>query len=203
MKKLTLVASFALAALFASNAMAGEDISQAAQTASDVCSKCHGDKGDSTSPLFPRLAGQQAAYLEQELKLFRDKGRGDPHARAYMWGIAGPLTDDQIKGLATYFSQQRPVKGTPASDPALAAKGKALFQHGDDARGIPVCASCHGERAEGNDAIPRLAGQWEDYLVNQMEAFRGTLRVNETMHANTEHLTNDDIQALAAYLSSL
>ena len=203
MKKLTLVASLALAALFASNAMAGEDISQAAQTASDVCSKCHGPGGASTSPLFPRLAGQQAAYIEQELKLFRDKGRGDPHARAYMWGIAGPMTDDQIKGLATYFAKQPAIKGDAADDAVLVAKGRALFQKGDEARGVPVCADCHGKQAEGNDSIPRLAGQYEDYLAGQMEAFRGTLRENETMHANTEHLTNDDIKALAAYLSSL
>ncbi len=203
MKILTVVAGFALAATLAGSAFAAEVDPAAVQTANEICSKCHGPNGASQSALFPRLAGQQAAYLDQELKLFRSRGRADPHAQAYMWGIAGPLTDEQIKGLADYFAAQPPVKGDPADDPALAAKGKQIFDHGVEARGIPVCADCHGKDAVGNDTIPRLAGQHRDYLVTQMQAFRGLLRENETMHENTKNMTDGDVRALAEYLSSL
>jgi cytochrome c553 len=201
-KSLTIVAGIALATVLAGSAFAAEADPAAVQTANDVCSKCHGPGGASQSALFPRLAGQQAAYIDQELKLFRDRGRGDPHARAYMWGIAGPLSDGQIKGLAEYFAMQPPVKGEPAGDAALAAQGKDIFEKGVPARDIPVCADCHGKNAEGNDGIPRLAGQHRDYLVIQMQQFRGLLRENETMHDNTKNLTDDDIRAVAEYLSS-
>lgn len=202
MKKLTITAAAALAVALASSAFAA-DAESGAKLSADVCSKCHGPSGVSASPLFPNLAGQKEAYIDQQLKLFRERGRGDPHARAYMWGIAGPLTDNQIADLAAYFSAQKPVKGEPAADPALAAKGATLFAKGDESRGVPACATCHGEKAQGNDGFPRLAGQHGDYLIAQMEAFRGTLRESEVMHANASGLTNDDIKALAEYLSSL
>ncbi|WP_155419476.1 c-type cytochrome, partial [Chromobacterium subtsugae] len=44
------------------------------------CANCHGTDGNSISPLFPRIAGQQAAYLQQQLKLFREKSRSDQAA---------------------------------------------------------------------------------------------------------------------------
>lgn len=203
MKTLTLVAGIALAATLAGSAFAAEADPAAVQMANDVCSKCHGQGGASQSALFPRLAGQQSAYIDQELKLFRSRGRADPHARAYMWGIAGPLSDDQIKGLADYFAMQPPVKGEPAGDPALADQGKQIFTKGVPAHNVPVCAACHGKNAEGNDTIPRLAGQHRDYLVTELQDFRNQLRANETMHDNTKNMTDDEIRAVAEYLSSL
>ncbi|OIQ77384.1 cytochrome c-552 precursor [mine drainage metagenome] len=203
MKKLILSATTALVVAFAGSAFAADISPAAVKTADNVCSKCHGAGGATTSPLFPRLAGQQAGYIEQELKLFRDRGRGDPHAQAYMWGIAGPMSDQQIKELAVYFANQPPAPGQAVSDKELAAKGKALFQNGDDSHGIPACASCHGKMAEGNDTVPRLAGQSSDYLMGQLEAFRSKLRENDTMDTNAQSLSNDQIKALAAYLSSL
>ena len=50
-----------------------------------VCATCHGPRGNSTSPAFPRLAGQQAPYIEAQLVSFRGRTRGDPAAQAYMW----------------------------------------------------------------------------------------------------------------------
>ncbi|MDA8233171.1 MAG: c-type cytochrome [Magnetospirillum sp.] len=203
MKTTLLSSAFALALVVSGGAFAADGNVQAgAKLASDVCSKCHGDKGVSPSPLFPNLAGQKAGYIENELHLFRDRGRGDPHARAYMWGIAGPMTDAQISDVAAYFAAQTPVHGSPASDTALAEKGKAIFEKGVEARQIPACAACHGKNAEGNDTIPRLAGQYKDYLVTQMLEFRGLLRDNETMHENTAHMTDDDARAVAEFLSS-
>ena len=55
-----------------------------------------------------------------------------------MWGVARPLTDVQIHGLAVYLSSRPAVKGTPSADPALAARGKALFEKGVPDRQIPA-----------------------------------------------------------------
>jgi cytochrome c553 len=200
---------FATTALAVAIATAG--IAQAADGANtavrsmvgNVCSKCHGETGVSTLPLFPILAHQQKQYLINQLTAFRDHGRADPHAEAYMWGIAGPLGNDTIDGLATYFSEQKAAAGRPAEDAAMVAEGRKLFQHGDLAKGIPACADCHGKKAEGNGEFPRLAGQHQNYIVTQLLAFRGLLRKNVLMDANAKDLTDQDARAIAAYLSTL
>ena len=168
--------------------------------ATTVCQNCHGAQGDSLSATFPRLNGQQADYIAAQLKSFRSQSRSDPHARAYMWGMASQLDDGMIDGLAKYFAAQKPTQ--PQSGGALAADGKNIYMNGADAQNIPACQACHGEHAEGNSVIPRLAGQHAYYLKSQLEAFRSTLRENDVMHANTKDMTNSQIEALVSYLAN-
>src|SRR5579864_4601832 len=85
------------------------DRSAALDLVAKECSTCHGPKGISVSPTFPNLAGQQAEYLEAQLKAFRDRSRADPHAQAFMWGMAAQLTDSTIKEIADYFASQPPA----------------------------------------------------------------------------------------------
>jgi cytochrome c553 len=167
-----------------------------------VCSSCHGVGGNSVSPTFPRLAGQQQAYLVTQLKAFRDHTRADPHAHTYMWGMAARLDDQTIAGVAAYYASQKPVEGRPR-DPALMAAGKIIFEQGNVETGVPACAGCHGDKAQGMDAFPRLAGQHADYLKLQLQAFSANTRANEMMHDNSKNLTEPEISQLAAYLASL
>ena len=171
---------------------------------SNACSKCHGATGLSVSPIFPNLAAQQTSYIETQLKLFRQRARSDPHARAFMWGIARGLTDDQIEGLAQYFASQPPARGMVPSNPALAEKGKVIYENGVPARGVIACMTCHGPNAEGqgDNAFPRLAGQHRDYLVLQLQYFRGLLRENAIMQGVAANITDDEIASLAEYLAS-
>ncbi len=165
-----------------------------------VCQNCHGPHGDSVSSMFPRLNGQQAAYIVSQLKNFRDHHRSDPHAQAYMWGMASQLDDATIQGLAEYFSEQKPTE--PQRGGALASEGKKIYMNGVEAQNIPACQACHGDHGEGNDVIPRLAGQHAEYLKTQLEAFRSTLRESDVMHANTKDMTNSQIEALVSYLAN-
>ena len=174
----------------------------AAQLVSNACSKCHGFNGVSTSPLFPILAGQVPGYIESELRLFRQRGRSDPHARAVMWGIARALTDEQIKGVARYFSTQPAVTGKGSSNPALADKGKLLYENGTPERDIEACTVCHGHNGEGVNSQPRIAGQHRDYFVLEMVQFRSGLRENKVMQHVTEKMTDDEIAALVEYIST-
>jgi cytochrome c553 len=164
------------------------------------CSTCHGARGTSVSPTFPNLAGQSAAYLEAQLKAFRDRSRADPHAQAFMWGMAAQLTDSMISDIAAYFASQPPAKGTPAGRDEVAA-GKAIYEDGIGAQRVPACKSCHGPKAEGNGPFPRLAGQHRDYLEKQLEAFAVNLRANPIMHENSKSLTALQISQVAAFLS--
>src|SRR5262245_50716197 len=168
---LGVVAGLALVfSLSASVGCAAED-QEIKRYTSQVCAACHGPKGNSTSPAFPRLAGQQAAYIEAQLTGFHDRTRGDPAAQAYMWGMASQLDAQDIKQLAAYYSAQRPVPGT-SGDKTLMTQGKKIYEQGMPDAGVPACATCHGAAAEGKEAIPRLAGQHAAYLVKQLAYFK-------------------------------
>ena len=166
-----------------------------------VCSTCHGPRGISTSPMFPHLAAQQAVYLETQLKAFRDRSRADPHAQAFMWGMAAQLTDATITEIAAYFASQRPAPGKPAGREEIAA-GKKIYQEGVPAQQVPPCQSCHGDKAAGNGPFPRLAGQHRPYLERQLAAFISNARANEIMHENSKNLTALQISQIAAFLSA-
>jgi cytochrome c553 len=165
-----------------------------------VCQDCHGENGDSISPTFPRLNGQQADYIAAQLKNFRDHKRADPHAQAYMWGMAATLNENLIEGLAHYYASQPPTQ--PQSGGALAAEGRKIYVEGVAAQNIPSCQACHGEHGEGNGQFPRLAGQHAAYLTAQLESFRSLLRDNDIMHANTKDMTDRQIEAIVSYLAN-
>lgn len=165
-----------------------------------VCQNCHGPKGDSVSGTFPRLNGQQEKYIEEQLKNFRDHNRGDPHAMAYMWGMAAQLDDALVAGIAKYYAEQKPTP--PQTGGALAAQGKLIFTNGVVEHNIPPCAACHGDHGEGDGDVPRIAGQHADYLKHQLEAFRALLRENQVMHANTKDMTDSEIEAIVSYLAN-
>ena len=197
---LALSASFSLAATLAM----ADDPSAVNEAAMDkistTCQSCHGSQGDSVSSTFPRLNGQRAEYIAAQLKNFRDHKRTDPHAQAYMWGMAAQLEDDIIGEIANYYAKQKPT--LPQSGGELAAQGKKIYMYGVDAQNIPACQACHGEHGEGNDVLPRIAGQHADYLKKQLEAFRSTLRESDVMHANTKDMTDSQIEALVSYLAN-
>ena len=67
-----------------------------------------------------------------------------------------------------------------------------------------VCAACHGVAGISNAPIwPNLAGQKEQYLIDQIKAFRDGKRQNASMQPMVANLTDTDIENLAAYYSSL
>ncbi|HFD11605.1 MAG TPA: cytochrome c [Crenotrichaceae bacterium] len=67
----------------------------------------------------------------------------------------------------------------------------------------PSCAGCHGIKAEGISPYPRLAGQPLRYLQQQLTHFRTGQRNNSIMQVMRINLSDDDIQSLALYLSTL
>jgi len=193
----------ALAALFVADVSArAQDNSAALNLIRRECSTCHGPQGISVSPTFPNLAAQTKQYLDAQLKAFRDRSRADPHAQAFMWGMAAQLTDDTIKQMAEFFAQQPPPRGE-AADRAEVAAGEKVYKEGIEKQDVPACMTCHGDKAQGNELFPRLAGQRRTYLEKQLEAFSASLRANEIMHENSKKLTARQISELAAYLSSL
>lgn len=205
MKSITVIVSTLSLCLVAPLALADDTGDQAAAEAARVkietaCQTCHGPIGNSVVATFPRLNGQQADYIIAELKQFHDHSRDDPHARAYMWGMASQLDNSIIAAIAKYFASQKPTE--PQKGGELAAQGEKIFMNGVETRDIPPCATCHGAHGDGNSVIPQIAGQHADYLKSQLEAFRTLLRPSDVMHANTKEMTDSEIEAIVSYLAN-
>ena len=114
---------------------------EAGAAVANVCVACHGVNGNSSNPEWPRLAGQNAAYIEHQLHLLHDGHRtgkaGDAMA-AMMPPMASTLSDADIENVAAFFSQQTP-SGLEA-DPSYWKAGEKIYRFGDAARSIPACA---------------------------------------------------------------
>ncbi len=67
------------------------------------CDRCHGIDGNSIDPRAPALAAQRADYLEKVLLAYKSGARKSPQMAA----MTGMLSEDDIAGLAAYYSRQR------------------------------------------------------------------------------------------------
>ena len=188
-------------------AAAQPDLAKAKQTAEQVCGACHGTDGNSQIPVTPKLAGQHAEYLNKQLRNFKSEG-GKPAERAnpIMGGMVAALSEDDMKGLSTYFSGQQ-LKPESAKNKASIELGQKLWRAGDIKRGIPACAACHGPAGAGLPAqYPRLSGQFADYTEAQLKAFRAGERANDPakmMRTIALKMTDPEIKAVADFAAGL
>jgi cytochrome c553 len=182
------------AAQVAADAERGEAIVQG------KCFICHGSAGESSSPVFPRLAGQNAAYVARQLADYRSGKRKS----STMQPMVEDLTADDFTALGAYFAS-RPSVGHEVADPDLAQMGRFIFLRGNPYAGVAACATCHGADAHGSEGLPRLAGQHAQYTENQLKQFNARERSNDNavMHGIASKLTELELKAVAAYLSGL
>jgi cytochrome c553 len=173
-------------------------VAQGTPSGAVACAQCHAFTGGSdTSGAFPRLAGQPAAYLAEQLRDFATGAR----ANAIMGPIAKGLSADDIEDVAAYFAKvASPVPPLASPDPALVKEGEGIAETG--IKGIPACGVCHGAHGAGEPpSIPYLAGQYARYTAFQLQMWRRGLRRNspEAMGLFAKKLDDDEIAALAAY----
>ena len=173
----------------------------AIKLATQVCSSCHGPGGNSVSPTFPKLAGQQEAYLVAQIQAFKSGKRNEQEAHDYMLGMTTLIDDTTAVALARYFARQPAPQGIPGN-PAQVAAGKQVFEQGIAGSVVP-CASCHGAHAEGNGIFPRLADQHAAYIVRQLNVIQTNLRNSPVMHGIIKNLKPENMRDVAAYLQSL
>jgi cytochrome c553 len=192
-------AASALAVLaLAAPARAAPDLARAEAIVQGRCFVCHGIGGESASPLFPRLAGQHAAYVARQLADYQSGRRSSSTMQAMVAG----LDSAELLALGAYFASQ-PTARQAVEDAALAERGRAVYQRAGAASGAAACTSCHGADAHGSDTLPRLAGQHARYIENQLRQFSRGARSHPVMQAVAGTLTDAELQAVAVYLSSL
>ncbi len=168
----------------------------------ELCQECHGEDGNSLSMSTPKLAGQSAAYIAKQLEDFQSGAR----KHVVMSEMAAPLNDADRADIAAWFASHK--RTLEEKLPGL--RGRDLFLYGDVDRGIPQCANCHGEKAQGMEMrgvnYPALAAQHRTYLRIQLINWKLGERRNSpdgVMNRVVQNLCDDDIDALAEYLSSL
>jgi cytochrome c553 len=170
------------------------------------CASCHQQNGAGQPDVgIPRLAGLSSSYIAAQLEYFATGARKDPVMSPY----AAMLTPVQRQAVADYFASL-PVPRQPDLIQAREAtldRGRTLFLDGDYHSGLLSCSQCHGRTGLGVSAFsPRLAGQSADYIAQKLEQWEsGDLRdpKGSFMRAEASHLTQSDIAALAAFVSSL
>ncbi len=187
--------------------VAKPDANRGQQVVSTVCVACHGADGNSASELYPKLAGQHAEYIAKQLKDFKPQASGQAaRVNPIMAGMAGGLTDQQIADIAAYLSSQT-MKPGAAHNADTVALGQKIYRGGIAEKGVPACAGCHGPAGQGIPAqYPRLSGQWAAYTANQLSAFTqgaGARNNSEPMHAIASRLSDNEIKAVADYISGL
>ena len=160
----------------------------------EACAGCHGEGGNSQTPGNPSIAGQPKIYIENLLVLVREGMRGSEA----MQGVMRGMSDKEIIAVAKHFSAM-PARAAPGeTDSALAKRGRVLAAK-------LRCGICHLQDFSGQQQVPRLAGQREEYLVSIMLAFRDNPPpgVDTQMSAALYGISDADIRAMAHYLARM
>ena len=213
---LSLAAAFVCMSLGIANIAAADTLvgsAEAGSTKAAVCTACHGVNGNSANPEWPNLAGQNAAYVREQLSMFKARKR----INEIMFPIVKDMSDQDFADVAAFFSAQTPA-GLEA-DPSYWKAGEALYKSGDATRSIPACTACHGPSGQGNPGAgyPALRAQHSVYTVKQLQDYLTKNRyrdasdaaiVNQTrnsamMTTIAARLSPEDIRNLASYLQGL
>lgn len=165
-----------------------------ARTKAQVCFGCHGPDGNSQSADYPILAGQSWRYIYIELKDFKEGRRSDPQ----MSPMAAMLSTEDMMLLGQFFAarKQAPIKFQ--ADPAKVEAGRKTSD-------AALCPMCHLGDFVGQNEIPRVAGQWPQYIKKQLTDFRARRRTNDAgnMTSVAATLSDADIENLSQYIGNL
>jgi cytochrome c553 len=158
-----------------------------------ACAACHGPGGNSQIPQFPSLAGQPKVFVENQLVLIREGLRDVPSMKE---AVAG-MSDETIVALAIYYAAQAPA---PRAVPLQQEK----YRLGEQTSKKMLCGTCHLPDYSGQNQVPRLAGQHEEYLLTSMKQFRDSPGPGRDtiMAASLHGLTDADLANLAHYLAA-
>ncbi|MCE2907236.1 MAG: cytochrome c4 [Burkholderiaceae bacterium] len=179
---------------------AAADLKRAQEIVEGKCFMCHGIDGESSSPIFPRLAGQNAQYVARQLADYASGKRRSTQMQPMVEGLTA--SDFEVLGR---FYESRPVHQHAIEDPELALVGRFVYARGNPFSGVPACASCHGANGQGTAQLPRLAGQHAAYTERQLKQFNQRERTNDNavMHNIARQLTELETKAVASYISGL
>lgn len=188
----------------------GKTIANAGSGAVLACVTCHGAQGEGNAAAgFPFLAGQGVQYITEQLSNFHDGKRQNP----IMEPIAKAMSADQMKAVASYYSQLSPPWDKTALSnnldlyPAEGQSGAWIANRGDWDNNIPACIQCHGPGGVGvGTAFPAIAGLSAPYITAQFKAWQAGTRdagPQSLMGDIAKRMNDQQIQATADYFAAL
>jgi cytochrome c553 len=188
-----------------------------------ACAACHGQGGNSASPAFPKLAGQNARYLIKQMEDIQCGGLStEEQAQSKCTARNVPTMAGQLNGksaqdladIAAYYASQTQSGGQ--ANEALAVIGEKIYRGGLAKKGVAACTACHSPTGKGNApaGYPALAGQHADYIATQLRAFRDAADYNDGRGRSNDGdtkimrdiafpMSNHEIEAVASYISGL
>jgi cytochrome c553 len=157
------------------------------------CLGCHGASGRSETPDVPSLGGQPSFYLTVQLLMFRERMR----AVEPMTGMLQGASDDTLRAMAEALAKLPPPRpNAEEPDAARSAHTRALIQQ-------HRCNICHRADFSGEENVPRLAGQREEYLLESLRGYKDNSRRGyDTQMADVAApLSDADMADLAYFLA--
>ena len=203
MKNLILAGLVAVSGLtMAGSALAGDAVAGKAKSA--ACGGCHGFDGNSQIVMYPKLAGQNEAYITKQIKDFK---ADSTRKNEIMKSMVAALSDEDAADIGAYFQAQS-LSAAATFDETKIAAGRELYKGGNLQTGLPACQACHGPKGSGTAGIgyPQLGGQYVDYTLAQLKAFKDGSRMNddkELMRSVVKNMSEEDMIAVANYIASL
>jgi cytochrome c553 len=159
------------------------------------CLACHGAEGRFENAEVPSLGAQPSTYALIQLFMFRERLRlSEP-----MNAMANELSDDDLQTMAAAIAALPPPE--PPADPGDAARlgqARALIEQNH-------CNICHLADFSGQENVPRLADQREDYLLKTMRDYKSGARhgYDATMAEVLQPTSDAQLVDFAYYLSHL
>ncbi len=157
-----------------------------------TCAGCHGIEGYSNAfPTYPvpRIGGQHAESVLAALKAYQAGAR----KHGSMEGNANGWSEKDLQDIAAFVSRRKlstetnVISGNPTAGKAKAA----------------TCAGCHGDDGNSVDVnYPRLAGQYEGYLIKSLRDYKKSVRKNPIMNSMAESLSEEEIKDISAFYAS-
>ena len=158
-----------------------------------TCFACHGEHGQSETENTPSLGGQQAPYALIQLFMFREKLRTfEP-----MNDMTKGLSDDDLQNFADIISKlPAPQPATGPVDDARIGRAQALVEQNR-------CNFCHLPNFAGQQNVPRIGAQREDYLVKALRGYKDNSRhgYDASMADVIAPITDEQILDLAYYVA--
>ena len=182
-----------------------------------TCAACHGEFGQGGKRgEYPRIAGQRAGYIMDQLKSFRARTR--VNIPMFPYTQERELPDEDIRDVAEYLAsielptKMPTFKGDEGALTRLNMVEKVMIvprAEGDVENGKAVfqknCATCHAKTGMGRGKFPMLVGQYTNYLKRQIDLYLKGDRPHDdegtTGVLNT--LKEKDLQDILAYLTTL
>ncbi len=159
------------------------------------CLACHGESGTSSTPDVPSLGAQPAYFLLIQLFMFRERLRPIEPMTSMLKGVS----DDELRRMADTIAKLPPPKpdASPADPERVRRAQELVAQH--------RCNFCHNGNYEGQENVPRIAGQREDYLLKALNGYKDNTRrgYDAQMADVIEPLTDAEFADFAHYLARL